>query len=58
MARTRPVTTEPPQDTPLQARIRAGRARNQALTDEIKAHIDSHFEKLHARLDKLEKPKK
>lgn len=51
------MTDQPPQDTPLQARIRAGRARNQALTDEIKAHIDSHFEALHARLDKLEKPK-
>jgi hypothetical protein len=35
--------------------IRARRdARNKAIT-ELRTHLDEHFEKLHARLDKLEK---
>lgn len=37
-------------------RIRARRAaREESSTAELKRHIDEHFDKLHARLDTLEK---
>lgn len=49
-------------DTPLQARIRAGRnARFGALEElrrELMSHIDTKFDTLHERLDGLEKKKK
>lgn len=48
-----------PQDTPLQARIRAARAARVGALEELKqdlmAHIDEHMDELHERLNRLEK---
>lgn len=40
-------------------RIRARRdaVRGDHILEELKAHIDNHMAELHARLDKLDKPK-
>lgn len=46
---------DPVDNTTLGDRIRAARAANlEAITADLKAHIDKNFAALHARLDKLE----